>query len=253
MTPERAIINKALWAHRPTTEQGKAVLDLVALCERLLAGRDRPASADDEPALRREIDDGCTALLLVWADLLDDKGEDPAVTDRLRQLAREGKRPGTVAGLYRWSAERPEFGGVSSWTLPAEAVVTLQRKSTDLGGKEKGRFATLSASMAAAARVMASASAPPPVDEHAVEYAVNAAFGALSPAPAPVAPPEMASLPCRSCDRVVPARLAANPSGGLTRYRCPFCHALCGTWIDGDVQVEECTPRPSSWPSRTPA
>lgn len=153
MTPERALINKALWAFRPTTEQGKAVSDLALLCERLLAGGYRAPS--DEVAIRKEIDDGPTLALLAWADLLEERGEEPAVCSALRTLARQGKRPGMAGGLYRWTSERPEFGAGASWTLPEDVVRTLTLRSLDLGGKERGRFASQSAALLAAARVTA--------------------------------------------------------------------------------------------------
>ncbi len=149
----RKLINDSLWAFAPTTSQGQTVLKLVAALEKQLAGNaSRPS---DEAALRKEIDDGPTTSLLVWADLMDEEKNEPEVAAALRDLARKGKWPGQVGGAYRWSAERPEWGGGSSWTLPADVVQRLAMKSTDLGGKEKGRFPTPSSALLAAARVIA--------------------------------------------------------------------------------------------------
>ncbi len=166
MTPERQLINKALWAFRPTTEEGRTVRDLVLLCERLLGERTKPAAGDgsEESALRAEIDDVGTTALLVWADRLEEGGEDATVCDSLRDLARKGKRPGRVGDAFRWSAEKPEFGGGASWTLPHEVVMVLATRSTHLGGKEKGRFPSVSAGMLAAARVLAGKGIELPAD-----------------------------------------------------------------------------------------
>ncbi len=155
-TSDRDLINRALWSFRPTTPEGKTVRDLTLLCERLLAERNKLASSDaDLAGLVREIDDAGTTLFLVWADRLEEGGEDARVCEALRDLARKGKRPGRVAESYRWSAESAHFGGGASWVLPVAAYERLVWRSQHLGGKEKGRFATLSSAMLAAARVLA--------------------------------------------------------------------------------------------------
>ena len=148
MSNELELIRSTLEVFGPASAAGATVRALCAALEKHLDARyQRPAG--DAEGLRLEIDDNLTTTMLVWADAVADDGNARAA-DGIRWLARQGKRPGSVAGRFRWSAEKPEFGTGASWTLPEQLVRAINANSPD----GRGRFATLSSALLLAAELV---------------------------------------------------------------------------------------------------
>ena len=148
MSNDRALIASARLAFPPSSAAGATVTALCTALERHLA-RELQRPASDEQALRAEINDNMTTTMLVWADAVADEGN-ARLAEGIRWLASNGKRPGSFAGRWRWSAEKREFGAGGSWTLP-EPLVRAIAAATPNG---KGQFSSLAEALLAAAGLL---------------------------------------------------------------------------------------------------